>query len=86
MVPEVEALVDQVGDINMLLDLSGFHWEKINAWGADMKFGYTYRNKIDKVAIVGDKKWQKWLTAVADPFFAREAKFVSSQYSGALAE
>ncbi|MEA3336995.1 MAG: STAS/SEC14 domain-containing protein [Chloroflexota bacterium] len=56
MVPEAEALVDQEGDINMLLDLSEFHWEEISAWGADMKFGSTYRKKIDKMAIVGDSK------------------------------
>ena len=75
MVPEVEALIDQEGDINMLLDLSEFHWEKISAWGADMKFGSTYRKKIDKMAIVGDKKWQQWLTHLVDPFYAREAEF-----------
>jgi len=75
MVPEVEALIDREDDINMLIDLSEFHWEQISAWGADMKFGSTYRKKINKMAIVGDKKWQKWLTALVDPFYAREAEF-----------
>jgi hypothetical protein len=27
------------------------------------------------MAIVGDKKWQERLTAVVDPFYAREAEF-----------
>jgi hypothetical protein len=83
LVPEVEALVDQVGDINILLDLSEFRWEKISVWGADMKFGSTYRKKIDKMAIVGDKKWQKWLASIADPFYAREAKFFQTDESDA---
>ncbi|HEY53090.1 MAG TPA: STAS/SEC14 domain-containing protein [Caldilineae bacterium] len=83
MVPEVEALVDQEGDINMLLDLSEFHWEEIGAWGADMKFGSTYRKKINKMAIVGDKKWQKWLTHLVDPFYAREAEFFQTEDSEA---
>ena len=28
---EVQALVDRVGDINMLLDLTEFRWEKVSA-------------------------------------------------------
>jgi hypothetical protein len=75
MLPAVEALVERGGDINLLLDLSEFHWEKISAWGADIGFGTTYRKKIDKMAIVGDKKWQKWLSSLADPFYAREAEY-----------
>jgi len=55
-VPQVQALVEQEGSINMLLDLEEFEWEKVNAWGADMKFGHDYRDKITKMAIVGDKK------------------------------
>jgi hypothetical protein len=42
-----------------------------------MKFGRDYHKKIEKMAIVGDKKWQEWLTKVAEPFYAVEAKFFS---------
>ena len=83
LVPAVESLVDEVGDINMLFDLSEFHWEKVSAWSADMKFGSDYRKKINKMAIVGDKKWQKWLTSIVDPFFAREAEYFHTDDSQA---
>lgn len=74
-VPQVQALVKQEGNINMLLDLEGFEWEKVSAWGADMKFGHDYHKKIAKMAIVGDKKWEKWLTKLVDPFYAIQAKY-----------
>lgn len=74
-VPEVEALVKQEGTINMLLDMTHFKWEKINAWGSDWKFGREYHQKIDKLALVGDKKWEEWITKLAEPFFAGQAKF-----------
>jgi len=45
-VPKVQTLVEQEGSINMLLDLEEFKWEKISAWGTDMKFGRDYRKKI----------------------------------------
>ena len=83
MVPEVEALIEQKGQINILLDMTEFKWEKVSAWGSDMKFGSKFHKKISKMAIVGDKKWQKWLTKIADPFFAMEASYFPSEESTA---
>lgn len=31
MVPEVEALVKQYGTVNLLLEMTEFKWEKVNA-------------------------------------------------------
>lgn len=75
LVPEVEALMADDGHFNMLLDMTEFKWEKISAWGHDMKFGERTRKKVDKLAVIGDKKWQKWLTDISDPFYAHEAEF-----------
>ena len=74
--PEVQALVDQYGDtVCMLLDLQAFAGEEVKAWLPDLKFGHRFHEKIARIAIVGDKRWEKWLTALADPFYAREARF-----------
>ena len=72
---DVEALLQQEASICLLLEMEEFEGEKIKAWGADIKFGHEYRKKIAKMAIVGDKKWQDWMTALVDPFYAREAEF-----------
>ena len=71
----VEALVQQESSICLMLDLEAFEGEKAKAWGADLKFGRDFRKKIEKLAIIGDKRWQKWIAGIADPFYAREAKF-----------
>ena len=74
--PEIQSLVDQSeGGVCMLLDLQEFAGEEIKAWLPDLKFGHRFHDKIDKLAIVGDKRWEKWLTAIADPFYAKHAKF-----------
>jgi len=75
MVPEVEALAEEYETIDMLIDLTQFKWEKVSAWGADLRFGREFRKKIERLAIVGDKRWESWLTKMAAPFYAREAKF-----------
>jgi hypothetical protein len=73
--PEVQALVDQYDYVYLLLDLQEFAGEEVKAWLPDLKFGHRFHDKIAKMAIVGDKRWEKWLTALADPFYAKEANF-----------
>lgn len=77
--PEVQALVDKYNDVCLLIDLQDFAGEEVRAWLPDLKFGHRFHDKIDKMAIVGDKRWQKWLTDLADPFYADEAKFFHAE-------
>ncbi len=75
MTPEVEALIEQEGSVNLLLDMTECKWEKVTAWGSDLKFGKHTRKHVHKLAVVGHKKWQKWLTDIADPFYAQNARY-----------
>jgi hypothetical protein len=78
MTREVQALVDRHGEVNLLLDLGDFKLEGRDAWKADLAFGQAYRKKISRLAIVGDKTWQQFVAKVAEPFFARESKFFTT--------
>ena len=83
IVPEVEAVVEGEGRANLLMDLTDFKWEALDAWGADMKFGHDYHKKIEKMAIVGDKRWEKWMTKIAEPFYAEDAQYFEAADSEA---
>ncbi|MEZ4769497.1 MAG: STAS/SEC14 domain-containing protein [Caldilineales bacterium] len=64
--PAIQALVDQYADgVFLLLDLQEFAGEEVKAWLPDLKFGHRFHDKIKKMAIVGDKRWEKWLAALA---------------------
>ena len=52
-----------------------FHWEKTSSWGADLHFGHEFHHKIERVAIVGDKKWEQHLASLASPFSAKDSKY-----------
>ena len=74
--PEVKTLVEKYDDnVCLLLNLQEFAGEEAKAWLPDLKFGHHFHDKIAKMAIVGDKRWEKWLTSLADPFYAKDAKF-----------
>jgi hypothetical protein len=76
--PEIQSLVNQYDKVCLLLDLQEFAGEEAKAWLPDLKFGHHFHNKIIKMAIVGDKRWEKWIAALADPFYAKDAKFFHS--------
>jgi hypothetical protein len=78
LVPAVQAGIDKSGSINMLLDLTQFKWEKVDAWKSDLDFGQMYENKIDRMALVGDAKWERHLTKLAQPFYAEQTKYFES--------
>jgi hypothetical protein len=74
--PEVKTLVDKYDDgVCLLLNLQEFAGEEAKAWLPDLKFGHHFHDKIAKMAIVGDKRWEKWMTSLVDPFYAKDGKF-----------
>ncbi|GAA1856556.1 STAS/SEC14 domain-containing protein [Microbacterium koreense] len=79
LTPAVEKAVEEHGRVRLMLDLTGFRWERVSAWGADLHFGHTLHSKIDKLAIVGDKKWEEWLAHLSTPFYAKEASFFHAE-------
>jgi hypothetical protein len=79
LVPAVRDMVGTHGSARLLLDLTHFHWEKINAWGADWKFGHEFHDAIERMAIVGDHKWAEWLAFLVTPLYAREAGYYTDR-------
>ena len=76
--PAVAAVVEHYGGVRLLLDMTEFHWEKVDAWGSDLDFGRTYKHEIDKMALVGDHAWERYLTNLAGRFYAKEARFLAT--------
>ncbi|MBE0614624.1 MAG: STAS/SEC14 domain-containing protein [Burkholderiales bacterium] len=67
-VPEFERLVGQHGKLRLLFDMTGFHgWELSAAW-EDLKFGVKHFSDIERIAMLGEAKWQHGMAAFAKPF------------------
>jgi SpoIIAA-like len=74
--PATEEVVDTAGAVRMLLDLRELRWEKAEAWGADLKFGREFRHAIQRMALVGDHAWEKWMARIAEPIgYAEEIRY-----------
>ena len=56
----------------MLLDLQDFHgWDLGAAW-ENLALGIRHYGQFERCAIVGDRGWQRWMIALAKPFFRVE--------------
>jgi hypothetical protein len=74
-VPEVDRLIRQRGKLRILFDMAGFHgWELGAAW-EDFKFGIEHFADIERLALVGEKRWQEGMATFCKPFTKAEVRF-----------
>jgi universal stress protein A len=61
--------------VSLLLELEDFHgWNKKAAWD-DFKFGMKNEDDIARIAIVGENRWQKWMTVLGDAFTSTDMRY-----------
>jgi hypothetical protein len=71
-VPEVERLIKEEGKIRLLFEMRDFHgWEAGALW-QDIKFDLKHFADIERLAMVGDKKWEEWMAKFCRPFTSAE--------------
>ncbi len=63
------------GPLSMLIELENFHgWEPEAAW-SDFSFITGHDDDFQRIAIIGEKRWEHWMTALANAFTATEIRF-----------
>ena len=67
-VPEFERLVQQHGKLRLLFDMTGFHGWDAGALWEDIKFDIKHFADIERLAMVGEKKWQQGMATFCKPF------------------
>jgi len=77
-VPEFARLVKQTGKIRVLFEMAGFHgWEGSALWD-DIKFDLKHFSDIERLAMVGDKKWEKGMSVFCQPFTTAKIRYFDS--------
>ena len=66
-VPVFDRLVRQHGKLRLLFDMTGLHgWEAGAAW-EDFKLGAKHYADIERLAMIGETKWQHAMAVVCRP-------------------
>ena len=71
----VQRLVKRYGKIRVLFMMRDFHgWEPVAFWD-EVKFDLKHFSDIERLALVGDKQWEKFLGVFSRPFTAAEIRY-----------
>ncbi len=74
-VPRVDEAIAQEGKVRMLVEFHDFHgWDAQALWD-DSRFAATHCTKIERIALVGETAWEKWMAVVCRPFTMANVRY-----------
>jgi hypothetical protein len=75
LLPLVEQKIKEFGKIRLYFEMSNFTGWKPDAFLRDLNFDIKHVKDFDKIAMVGDKKWQEMITGLMKPFTPAAIRF-----------
>ena len=74
-VPEFDRLVEHHGKVRVLFEMHDFHGWKPRAIWEDTKFDFRHYSDIERIALVGEKRWQRWMSKFCSPFTRAQIRY-----------
>jgi hypothetical protein len=68
MVPQFERWIRKLGKLRLLVRMHNFHGWHAGALWEDIKFDMHHFADFERIAFVGEKKWQEYMSAFCKPF------------------
>jgi hypothetical protein len=73
--PQVESILTSQGKVRLFVQFEDFHgWDVHAAWD-DMKFGIRHYSDFERIAMVGEREWEKWMAALCKPFTGAKVRY-----------
>jgi hypothetical protein len=74
-VPIVESEIKDSGKVRLMVVMRDFHGWTMGAMWEDTKFDWKHFADIQKLALVGDKKWEEGMATFCKPFTGAKIKY-----------
>ena len=75
--PEAERIIAKYGKIRVLVSMREFKGWDAGALWADVKWETKHFADIERLAVVGEKTWQKWMAQFCNAFILAEVRYFS---------
>ena len=73
--PMMETILTAEVKVRLFVQFEDFHgWDLRAAWD-DLKFGLKHYSDFERIAMVGDHKWEKWMARSCKPFTNAKVKY-----------
>ena len=73
--PEVEQAVKKHGKIRILVRMHDFHGWSMGALWEDVKFDMHHFSDIERLALIGDKRWEAGMAVFCKPFTTAKVRY-----------
>lgn len=74
--PKLQNFTSLVDDPHLIMILEDFEgWEDAAAFWKDLQLDSEYIGYFDRIAVVGEQKWQEWGTRLLNPITKEELQF-----------
>jgi hypothetical protein len=73
--PVVDEKIKEFGKLRILFEMHDFHGWTAGALWEDIKFDYKHWKDIERLAIVGETKWEQSMAVFCQPFTAAKIKY-----------
>ena len=74
-VPTMETILTAMGKVRLFIRLKDFHgWDVHAAWD-EFLFSLKHYSDFERIAIVGDRKWEKWMAGFCKSFTTAKVKY-----------
>ena len=80
--PLIDAAVAKEGKVRVFAQFHDFHGWDLRALWDDIKFSTTHCTKIERIAIVGEMAWEKWMAKVCKPFTMARIRYFDASEAG----
>jgi hypothetical protein len=66
--PLIDAAIAHEGKVRLLAEFHEFHGWDIRALWDDCKFSASHCHTIERIALVGDRRWEEYMAKICKPF------------------
>lgn len=81
-VPRVETAIKQNGKVRVLVQMHEFHGWELGALWEDVKFDAKHFADIERLALVGESKWEAGMAAFCKPFTMASIRYFEVSHTG----
>ena len=73
--PVVDEQIQEHGKLRILFEMQDFHGWTAGALWEDLKFDFQHWKDIERLAIVGESKWEQGMAVFCKPFTAAKIQY-----------
>ena len=73
--PLVDQLIQEHGKLRILFEMHDFHGWTAGALWEDLKFDFKHFKDIERLAVVGESKWEQGMAAFCKPFTSAKIRY-----------